>query len=354
MGERRVNISDKPTVDMSVKKWLILPVAGQSNAVGYDESPVDVKKYPVNPRLCQLGYKGNDNLKIIPLSWCAQNFQDMTTIKGANGMSGTKGIHYPLAKELLKWIPSDYGILIIPAAYGGTYTAFRNTQLYNQARANFDETQLKTTSNTINANNWMCIPVPNQGGKYEGTNPIKTIHKRLKYVLKNYPGSALLGFLWIQAESTTINAASGNSNLNAILFGYTTMFNSIVAACKLSGIKNVVGNDITHADIFTYKAPRYWAEEAPNKDIYNAIHQLYQKMLPPNNYIIPPQTDDVTNVVNGNGSTSQVRQSHYGNDIFDVIASKVSNAIQKHWIKLNANYFVIKNQHELITSWELN
>ncbi len=60
------------------KKYAVLLVAGQSNEVGYDESPiVPGLLCHINDRVKQLGLYGNDNLKIIPLGPCAQNFQDM-------------------------------------------------------------------------------------------------------------------------------------------------------------------------------------------------------------------------------------------------------------------------------------
>ena len=51
------------------RKYMILCVAGQSNAVGFDESPVE-KDYMGRfrtRRLWQLGLWGEDNLQIVPL-----------------------------------------------------------------------------------------------------------------------------------------------------------------------------------------------------------------------------------------------------------------------------------------------
>ena len=61
------------------KKYMILCVAGQSNAVGYDESkiPADYMAQFDCDRIFQLGFWGGDNLQVIPLGPCAQNFQDM-------------------------------------------------------------------------------------------------------------------------------------------------------------------------------------------------------------------------------------------------------------------------------------
>lgn len=358
MGERRNNCNQIHGVDISVKKWLVVVVAGQSNAVGYDESAPVESEYPENPRICQLGYYGNDNLKIVPLRWCAQNFQDIRAF--GLGKKGTKGIHYPLGQELLKWIPSDYGVLFIPAAYGGTSTTFRGNAVYNAARANFDATKMQVSgaAQTINAFNWMCLKI--NENSIEGTNPIRSIHKRLKYVLTTYPESALLAIVWIQGESSRVDANSGNSSAENVLYGYTAMFAGIKEALAKAGIKNIVGEPVDYADIFTYLAPAYWSSASnPNAALYKQIQELYKKVLPANNYIVPPQTDTVTNKYNGApkgaGQTSSILESHYGNNAFkEYIAPMLSEAIKKYYDSLNARYFTIKNQHELITSMELN
>ena len=89
------------------KKYMILCVAGQSNAVGYDESviPADYCSRFDTGRIFQLGLYGDDNLKVISLGPCAQNFQDMRPFGNpANPGVGTRGIHLPLAHRLLKYI----------------------------------------------------------------------------------------------------------------------------------------------------------------------------------------------------------------------------------------------------------
>ena len=52
-----------------MEKIYILCVAGQSNAVGYDESriPADYTPSLTDSRICQLGFYGEDNLKRTPL-----------------------------------------------------------------------------------------------------------------------------------------------------------------------------------------------------------------------------------------------------------------------------------------------
>ena len=98
-------------------KFVVVCIAWQSNAVGFDESPVNEKKAYKNldsSRIKQLGFYGDDNLKIIDLGYCAQAMQDMR-VHNRPGTStcGTKGIHLPLANILLGQIPDDYGVLVL-------------------------------------------------------------------------------------------------------------------------------------------------------------------------------------------------------------------------------------------------
>ena len=62
---------------MDKQNDLILCVAGQSNAGGYDESyvPADYLDQLDRTRIRQLGLYGDDNLNVIPLGVCAQSYQ---------------------------------------------------------------------------------------------------------------------------------------------------------------------------------------------------------------------------------------------------------------------------------------
>lgn len=62
---------------MDKQNDLILCVAGQSNAVGCDESYVsaDYLDQLDRTRIRQLGLYGDDNLNVIPLGVCAQSYQ---------------------------------------------------------------------------------------------------------------------------------------------------------------------------------------------------------------------------------------------------------------------------------------
>ncbi|MGN1314402.1 MAG: hypothetical protein ACI4VG_05225 [Lachnospiraceae bacterium] len=95
-------IGDKDVDEKTYNKFVVVCIAGQSNAVGYDESPVDTEftyKNIDHSRIKQLGFYGKQNLQVIDLGYCAQSMQDMRAYnrKGTE-TAGTKGIHSPESK----------------------------------------------------------------------------------------------------------------------------------------------------------------------------------------------------------------------------------------------------------------
>ena len=153
--------------------YVVVGVAGSLNSVGYDESDHREQDNNTEPdRIVQLGYYNDDNLQIIPLGQVAQNLQNMSDVDdpispaGNYGRErrGTKGIHLPLAKELLKYVPSDYKILVVPVAYGETGFSSGTDIAY-------DEVTKKPSVNP-QGGNWSL-----NGAYY------KTLRDRIKYAL---------------------------------------------------------------------------------------------------------------------------------------------------------------------------
>jgi len=316
---KRNSASQVKAVDTGIARWAILVVAGQSNAVGYDESPVDAAEFQSNPRIKQLGYHTN-NLEIIDLGFCAQNFQDMRSIQG-----GTKGIHYHLAKKCLEFLPQDVGVLVIPAAFGGTTACRPGSSVFNNSKGHFDANTKKITTNTAAAHAWGCAK---DGSDY--TDPIRVIIERVKYVNSKFD-SALLGIVFCQGENTTIGSATGINTTADVCTTYTELVEGIIAASIRNGIKTFDGRNLSRRDIYIYESTYYWTSAAnPNKITYDTLSQYYQKMLPGNNYYIPPKHSGVTNETNGTGATSSNRPTHFGNNAFrDYIAPAMAMAIQK-------------------------
>lgn len=169
---------------MKKKKYMILCVAGQSNAVGYDESVIsqDYLEQFHTERIRQLGLYGEDNLKLIPLGACAQSYQDLRPFSNpANSEPnlGTKGIQLPLADLLLPYIPEDYDIVVLSCAYGGTGFTVGDPGVYNTGEKRPEPGILS----------WGA-----ESPYYYG------MKDRIRYLLNLAEENQFLGVVWIQGE----------------------------------------------------------------------------------------------------------------------------------------------------------
>jgi len=173
------------------QKYAVPTVSGQSNAVGYDESPVyEVGGYAPHPRLKQLGLYDEHNLTIIPLTYSPEDAQDMRAFShpATPDKPGTKGIHLPLGHLLLEQLPADYQLLVIPVAYGGTYFGSEEHGL-----GTYDPEQMRDVRHSPKLR-WGV-----QSSYY------KMLRDRLEYALNLHPDNVYLGNVWIQGESDAAN-----------------------------------------------------------------------------------------------------------------------------------------------------
>ncbi len=101
--------------------WLI--IAGQSNAVGYDETPWDQDDVGAIPYCYFEGLKGHGgygNADPVPaVNAGIDAFQDMQNLGGVG--TRTKSLAYPLAKELIGLIPDEYELFISNYSQGMSY-----------------------------------------------------------------------------------------------------------------------------------------------------------------------------------------------------------------------------------------
>lgn len=298
-------IPDVPSNDSNTtikeKKQAIVVVAGQSNAVGYDESPVtrlfNGKK---DPRVKQLGFYDDNNLKIIPLGHCAENFQDMrsfTNPSSQGGLTGTKGIHLPLGKLIAKELPDDYEVLIIPCAYGGTAFSTGTTGTY-------DSTTMKPSSGIL---------------KWGTTSPLYlAMRDRLKYALDLNEDNIFLGVVWIQGENDNSNPTTHYSGFQQMTEAFFTYFNN--------GYTDRIKKGTFDKDCwFNVESTKYWMTMSGCSTIWNNY-----KAWNENTYVSIP-TDTDTNETNGTGKTSSTLTAHFGNDSFtNVIAPLVFEKLKNN------------------------
>ena len=285
-------------------KFVVVCIAGQSNAVGYDESPVDTEftyKNIDHSRIKQLGFYGKQNLQVIDLGYCAQSMQDMRAYnrKGTE-TAGTKGIHLPLTNLMLEYIPQDYGILMLPIAFGGTGFTSGNTGTYSKA--------LKKPLDTDSS-----------GG--EGTVPLRwgidtayyhTLKDRIIYALSLNQANVFAGIIWCQGENDGVDADRHYQEFQA-------MTEALFKELNQAGLGARVPKGKWDRDIwYNMETVAYWYEQEQCQQIWDNYKEWNR-----NTYIEIPR-DTESNLINGTGQTARQLGAHYGNNAYQkVIAPRV-------------------------------
>lgn len=269
------------------QKHMILCVAGQSNALGYDESyiPEDYLEQFDRGRIAQLGLYGEDNLKIIPLGPCAQNYQDLRPYSNPANPApgqGTKGIHLPLADLLLKDIPEDYHILVLPCAYGGTGFTVGQPGTYDPER--------------------LC-PAPGIWQWGVDSPYYLAMRDRIAYALDLDPDNQFLGVVWIQGEHDKENAAGQ-------IAGFEEMTGDFFRYFQANYPGRVYKGGWDRSVWYNVETVAYWYTQGQCAQIW----EHYRAWNPATYVEIPRETD--SNEVNGTGLTASVRGAHFGNDAF--------------------------------------
>lgn len=293
------------------KKYMILCVAGQSNAVGYDESviPADYCSRFDTGRIFQLGLYGDDNLKVISLGPCAQNFQDMRPFGNpANPGVGTRGIHLPLAHRLLQYIPEGYDILVLPCAYGGTGFTVGEYGTY-------DAETLRPEPGIWRWGMDSCY--------------YHAMCDRIGYALERNPENRFLGMVWCQGEWDSENAAGHAVGFDAMTKDFFARMEEKYPHRVYRGSwdKNIWYNMETVAFWHSYhQCPQIWE---------------YYRTWNPETYVPVPRSTD-SNEVNGTGITAKQRSAHFGNDSFDrVIAPAVAAVMSGRFARTESENRVI-------------
>lgn len=283
-------------------KYVVVCIAGQSNAVGYDESPVDVKfTYKnINPeRIKQLGFYGEDNLQIIDLGYCAQSMQDMTAHNRAGTeTAGTKGIHLPLANLMLDYIPDDYGVLMLPISFGGTGFTSGTTGTYS-------EELMKPTD--VGAGRGTTVQRWGVDTPY-----YKTLRDRIIHVLNLNESNLFAGIVWCQGENDKTNAEGHYT-------GFQAMTEALFRELNDAGLGGRTPKGLFDKDIwYNMETVSYWYSQNQCQQIWDNYKAWNEKT-----YVEIPR-DTESNEINGTGQTTTNYPSHYGNNAYQkVIAPRV-------------------------------
>lgn len=296
-----------PTAIVNEKeKVFVLAVAGQSNSVGYDESAIsqDIVN-TMNDRILQLGYNTN-NLGYYKLEPCADTMQNMkvdstTNTLNVTGYKGTKGIHLPLANELLKYLPANYKIIIVPVAFGGTGfgTSFQ--------LGTYDATTKKASTN---ARRWGV-----------DTPFYKTLVDRIKHVLSDTTYDSVFGgVVWCLGEFDAMNA----NNTQTLINNWDSFIERFSNDLQSFASKSI-SKSINVYSWYNYDSTYYWYKTYRSN--YSSIMNKMLDSLGRNNFIRFPNDVTQTNETNGTGQTSSNRPTHFGNNAFNELAKLVARKI---------------------------
>ncbi len=295
-------------LEKTYEKFVVVCIAGQSNSVGYDESPVDdnfTYKNLDTSRIKQLGFYGEDNLKIIDLGYCAQSMQDMRVNNRAGGdKPGTKGIHLPLANLMLDYIPDDYGVLVLPISYGGTGFTSGNNGTYS--------TDLKKPTD--------ADPKASQGG--QGTAVLKwgtdtayyqTLRDRIKHALELNEENLFAGIIWCQGENDKSNADGHYTEFQSMTEKLFEELNNANLGSRTP--KGTWDKDIW----YNMETVSYWYAVEQCQQIWDNYKSWNNKT-----YIEIPRSTESNTKETGTGQTTQNYPSHFGqNAFYRVIAPRV-------------------------------
>lgn len=309
------NYSFKNIIPVKIRKkdenldkdtYYIIVVAGQSNAVGYDESPITAEEVSdMNANLLQLGYNTN-NLELNELTPCADNFQNMSSFTNSSSLSGytgTKGIHLPLAKQIKDNLKDPNAkIIIIPCAYGGTGFS-------TSANLTYDTTTMKVASGV---SKWGS-----------DSSFYRAIRDRLVKLLSDTTIDAhYLATIWCLGEQD-----GSTNNFDKWYSGFVAMTSMFKSEMSAYNSKSVTGS-FDENTWFVYETTHYSFNAGSNPVVSQNIWHGYRNILGSTNYIHLPRTSDITNETNGTGSTSSTRALHFGNGAFrSTIAPKLADAI---------------------------
>ena len=284
-----------------MEKYYVLCIAGQSNAVGYDESYVSFPEYENKDpkRIRQLGFYGDDNLKLLPLDYCAQSMQNMRKFNRPDSpFPGTKGVHLPLANLILPELPKDYGLLVLSIAYGGSGFTTGCDGTYDP--------ELKKP-----------VPEDPAGGcgllKWgKDTAYYKTLRDRILHALSLHEENRFCGIIWCQGENDLENSSAHYQS-------FTEMTSSLFQELNEKGVPNQLAKGVWDKDIwFNLETVSYWYQMGECQKIWDN----YRNWNPSTYIEIPRETP--SNELNGTRETASILAAHYGGDAFyHVIAPKV-------------------------------
>lgn len=319
--------AESPGIDPTNRKLMVIAIAGQSNATGYDESGVDLNGMDApSPHAYQLGMQTSmdrddrNNLKLLPMDFCPQDMYDMRT------RFRTKKLHLPLSKELLKRIPAGYEVVVIEATRPSSCVTYEGcnafgdgaftTSKHNYGLGFYDNKKmLPTLLNTIYY--W------NKDGAY-----YKMLRDRIKYILDMNPENKLLGIVWCQGENDA-DPGWGRKHYE----NFDSMTKSFFQELNDAGYGNRCPRGTAGKHIwYNFTTTRHYLAfhaDGP-QGIGQGIFGGY-KLWNPDTFVRPSSIPENTNQTNGDGRTNTRLASHYGNGAFSrVVAPMIVECMDRN------------------------
>lgn len=305
-----------------VRRAYIVVVAGQSNAVGYSESPwTPDDLIPVPYAYFETLYPTTRGLYQAalpvpirsPRIHTFQNMQGLTNILG----EACKGIHRYLAEKLILQVPDDYELEIFGYAYGGSALCSGN-------------------AGTAGGNN-----LPERSTKWNSDGALTICAgRRLQLHLTNIqPESKLAAWVWCQGEQDGVMNATPEAYETALI---ATM-DKIIELCPGIGDGTKTLNGLPFKDIdnkhpfwVVYPGPQaYWNKQGTFAQIIAKQKELFARFveLDPNLATNNSNEQPINwQKWGGYGFTANVLASHYGSSVKE-IGYKVGDAAARMWVE---------------------
>lgn len=297
--------------------YLVIPVAGQSNAMAYGEGmPLPDSLDAPHPRIRQMARRatvtpGGTPCKyndIIPLDHCPHDVQDMSRMNHpkadlSKGQYGTVSQALHIAKKLLAYIPEEAGILVVPCARGGS--AF--TQGADGA--------FSAGGGATEASARWGVGKP----------LYQDLVSRTRAALDANPKNVLLAVCWMQGEFDMSSAS--HAQQPALFTAMVKQFRTDLAdhASQMPDFNagNVpwICGDTTH----------YWKEHYPVQ--YDTVYGAYKTCPEPGVYFVPFMTDEHGNntPTNDPKDDPDIPAAHYYGSASRTNGNMVSSARTSHF-----------------------
>ena len=289
--------------------WYLLPLAGQSNCVGYGEAPFEpyydnISTWDDN-RIKQLGRYVPDNWTtreitadsynaITDASQCLDHVQFMrashhASIPDNDPHGGTVGAGLYIARMLLKHLPPNAGILLLPQARGGAAFTAGTVGTYDPA-----------TGASNNAQRW-------------GINrPLyQDMIDRTIFALSQNPDNRLLAVVWLQGEMDQ-NNPTGHKPL------FVEQLEQYRADLEAAGLGDQLPPESEGGIKWFCGSSTIWQLDTANR---MAVYQNYADLEEERDdvhyiklYEMPDGGLVRTNANTGDGRTSSTRKIHFGSE----------------------------------------